>query len=127
MPPIRRVLCIVLAAHAAAAVADEPVMTARDRWMAGSCSMLASAVNDAPEQFPYEWRQRALSFLMIPVAADPRLRDDGRFLEGRAWTAAQLSRQAPARESAIYARGMASCSHWLDGFLQQQAAGTPLR
>ncbi|MEI7444087.1 MAG: hypothetical protein WCK28_04280 [Burkholderiales bacterium] len=127
MPAILRVLCIVIAGHAAAAVADESVMSARDRWMSGSCSMLASAVTEHPEQFPFEWRQRALSFLMIPVAADPQLKDDGRFLEGRAWAAGHLARQAPARESAFYARGMASCTHWLDGFLQKQASGSPPR
>lgn len=127
MPPILRVLCIAIAGHAAAAVADDSAMSARDRWMSGSCSMLASAVTAHPEPFPFEWRQRALSLLMVPVAADPQLKDDDRFLEGRAWAAGHLARQAPARGSAFYARGMASCTQWLEGFLQQQASGSPSR
>ena len=41
-------LWLAIAGLGATAVADESVVSARDRWMSGNCSMLASAITDQP-------------------------------------------------------------------------------
>jgi hypothetical protein len=127
MTIFRVLLCALFANYVIAAYAGEPILDSRDKWMYGSCSVIGLTITKSADKFPSEWRQLALSFLMLPVVSNPPIKDDPRFIEGQEWAEKQLLGQAPMPDTPIYLRGINACTNWMESLLKKRESQEPAR